>query len=265
MRISNSLLESIRCGCILFYCNNKKMDTRFWGPGAWRLLHTITFAEVGPQAQRRLFELLPYVLPCKYCRASLTDYYEKEPLPDFENAVAAQKWLYRVHNHVNGKLRGQGLLATRNPSFDDVARTYKGAENGAFPAWDFLYSVAYNHPLRTKGTPMPGADAAIAATDAEMNRWNTLPPVRRFEYWSEFWRVLPQALPEPWKSAWAAAAATPCELKTRRAAVAWVWNIRCRFDTRNKDPYRAVCSRLIDHSSGCGKSKRARTCRKKRR
>jgi hypothetical protein len=250
------------------------MDTRFWGPGAWNLLHTITFDDKYDAAtQQKLFELLPYVLPCKFCRASLTDYYEKEPLPDFTDRIAVQKWLYRIHNLVNGKLRGQGLITTRNPSFDDIVRIYTLKNNDEFPAWDFLYSIAYNHPLRTKGTPMPGVEEAQSELqrDSELNRWNILPSHKRFKYWCDFWKVLPNALPSNWKHKWETAATNPtcridpCSLKTRRASVSWIWNIRCKFNTTSRDPYREVCARLIDHSSGCSKSSRARTCRKKRR
>lgn len=244
------------------------MDTRFWGPGAWKLLHTITYHSEAPLEDIREFlSILPYVLPCKFCRASLTDYYEKEPLT-FTNRRELQHWMYRVHNHVNGKLRKQGFVTIRNPTYDAVEKMYSGAcaECSAFPAWDFLYSIAYNHPLKVKSTPMPGAPAAdVAANAAEANRWNILSPRARLTYWCKFWDILPRILPAEWKDAWVSATAgSPCELEGRRDSVAWIWNIRCKFDTTRRDPYREVCSRLVSHSSGCSKSRRARTCRKKR-
>jgi hypothetical protein len=241
------------------------MDTRFWGPGAWKLLHTITYHSTAQiDTLRAFFEVIPYVLPCKYCRASLSEYYEKEPLT-FRNPSELQHWLYRIHNLVNGKLRKQGFLTNRNPTYTDVERMYSGVTcDRSFPAWDFLYSIAYNHPLKVSSTPMPGAPAATATThDADLNRWNILPASRRLTYWCKFWELLPMVLPPQWASSWVATK-TPCELSGRRDSVAWVWNIRCKFDTATNDPYRRVCSRLLSHSSGCSKSKRARTCRKKR-
>jgi hypothetical protein len=251
------------------------MDTRFWGPGAWRLLHTITFsseATAGPTAQQlqAFFEVLPYVLPCKFCRASLTDYYEADPVAVGIVSSPAQ-WLYRIHNRVNGKLRKQGLAVAPNPTFAAVRRIYdaEAVPGAAFPAWDFLYSIAYNNPLKTQGSPMPGAAAADRAptTDAEKNRWNVLPPEERYKYWCRFWTLLPTVLPPAWQQSWMAAAAgavTPCRLKGRRDAIGWLWNIRCKFDTKTRDPYRQVCSRLSQHSSGCATSRLAKTCRRRR-
>ena len=59
------------------------MDTRFWGPSGWRLLHLITFAtsDIDNDHLQLFFRNLPYVLPCKFCRASLTDYYAVDPIP----------------------------------------------------------------------------------------------------------------------------------------------------------------------------------------
>jgi hypothetical protein len=244
------------------------MDTRFWGPGAWKLLHTITYhSDADIDTIRDFFEVIPYILPCKYCRASLSEYYETEQLT-FTNAGELQHWLYRIHNRVNGKLRAQGLVATRNPTYASVESLYKDVciADQPFPAWDFLYSIAYNHPLKVVSTPMPAATATAATTDAELNRLNILPPRKRFAYWCKFWKLLPMVLPSRWALHWVAAAGkkTPCDLTGRRDAVSWVWHIRCKFDTTTNDPYRQVCSRLLSHSSGCSKSKRARTCRKKR-
>ena len=54
------------------------MDTRFWGPDGWKLLHSITenYPTVPDKKNkdlyRKFFLSLPYVLPCVYCRKSLT-------------------------------------------------------------------------------------------------------------------------------------------------------------------------------------------------
>jgi hypothetical protein len=43
------------------------MDTRFWGPSGWRLLHLITYTYdpiTQRHAMRKFLEALPYILPC---------------------------------------------------------------------------------------------------------------------------------------------------------------------------------------------------------
>ena len=250
------------------------MDTRFWGPGAWRLLHTIAYHSTATEEQLKdFFDVLPYVLPCKFCRASLTEYYADIPTSTILNGrQAAQEWLYRIHNKVNGKLRKQGLYASTNPTLSSVSTMYSRL-HPEFPAWDFLYSIAYNHPLKVKSTPMPGAPPAASLPsspmdDVTLNKWNLLPDRERFTYWCKFWKLLPVVLPPLWQNEWNKAddrTIHPCTLKGRRDSVLWLWALRCKFDAQTHDPYREVCSRLIQHSSGCSKSRRAKTCRAKRK
>ena len=58
------------------------MDTKFWGPPGWRLLHLITFAYSPKQKEsvKRLFETIAYVLPCKFCRASFQEYIDEDQI-----------------------------------------------------------------------------------------------------------------------------------------------------------------------------------------
>jgi hypothetical protein len=242
------------------------MDTKFWGPSGWKLLHILTFT-YEPTMKKPMGELLdtlPYVLPCKFCRASLTDYYEADR-PDLDDLP---HWLYRIHNQVNKKLRGQGQAIPLNPTFRDVETYYKSilpnghlpADCNLFPGWDFLFSIAYNHPLSVKGSPMPNAPPPTGLSDAELNRWNLLPPQRRYTYWRRFWSALVKVLPDVWRKAWLKAA-EPATLTGRRFTVAWLWRVRCKF-SEGADPYKVVCERLASYESGCSKSTRARTCRR---
>ncbi len=208
-------------------------------------------------------ETLPYVLPCKFCRASLADYY-KDEAPKMDDLP---RWLYRIHNRVNAKLRGQGQQLPKDPTFREVREHYAWAiapqprQCESFPGWDFLFSVAYNHPLSVKGKPMPDVPAeAYKGDDATKNRWNILEPRRRLKYWQRFWTLLPAVFPPTWRAAWAKEAPA---FKNRRETVAWLWRTRCAF-SHGADPYRVVCSRLAAHESGCGRSTRARTCRRVR-
>ena len=95
------------------------MDTRFWGPSGWKLFHLITFeADHRTTSEHSVefanfFETIPYILPCKFCRASLTDYYRQHPYQingKMNLKLDLKKWMFTIHNCVNGKLRKQGFI-----------------------------------------------------------------------------------------------------------------------------------------------------------
>ena len=247
------------------------MDTRFWGPPAWKLLHSIA-ATYEPERQsgpmREFLEVLPYILPCKYCRSNLTAHYKKLPYSgELDTREHLEKWLYHLHGLVNDKLREQGQTISADPSFREVQERGAAIAAGPFPAWDFLFSVAYIYPPQTREAALPDAPKSCPAgtTDCERNGWNKLAPGRRMNYWMRFWKVLPGVLPAAWKDAWIRAwkAASP-QFTSRRAAIAGLWRVRCAFEKDKADPYAEVCDRLTYHSSGCGASNspRNRTCRR---
>ena len=254
------------------------MDTRFWGPSGWRLLHLITFA-YEPQKQKEavktLFEVLPYVLPCKFCRYSLTEYMEKEPLgPALKTRSSLTKWLYLIHNHVNQKLRGQGLTSDTDPPFTDVQKIYEeriamGCSQVEFDGWDFLFSVAENHPYAVHGsTPMPDAPPLHTIKgDKEKNKWNTMTAKERMPYFMKFWSCLGDTLPfDTWRAAWKGCSPRMGRFaKGAKVGKRELWRLRCclekKLDLVNRETYSHVCKRLTEHKSGCGKTKKARTCR----
>ncbi len=101
------------------------MNTKFWGPPGWEFLHAIAFnypesIENEDDKERqlyteRLFNDLQYTLPCKYCRESFKLFLKAEPLkPHLGSRADLTKWLYRVHNLVNDKLRKQELEAVES-------------------------------------------------------------------------------------------------------------------------------------------------------
>lgn len=124
------------------------MDTRFWGPSAWELLHLISFS----RPRRRLFELLTKTLPCKFCRMSTAAFMADLPY-DPRNAA---KWLYKLHNKVNAKLRAQAASGelkdapeiAPDPSFESVEAHYGRLLRRVpttMPGLDFLSAVAFNY------------------------------------------------------------------------------------------------------------------------
>ena len=259
------------------------MDTRFWGPSGWRLLHSVahSYDPTTPKARqqmRKFLKSLPYILPCKFCRSSLSTYYTELPYaPHIQSNTALFRWLYNIHNKVNEKLRSQGLNPSPDPSFHDVQSFYSTwirtstATERLQIFWDFLFSVAYCHPTSSvsiRSTPMPNCPkrATQCRSHTVRNRWNTLPSEIRLKYYNNFWNSLPDILEPELSVAWHAAQSTnPPTLQTRQSTTAWLWRMRCALDPNYADPYASCCRRIADHSSECGSKKRAITCRRSRR
>jgi hypothetical protein len=218
------------------------------------------------------FENLPYVLPCKYCRASLTDYVFADPIPA---AKEMDEWMYRIHNRVNGKLREQKLLDTPNPKWPEIRKRYEAwmtapCTKRRMVGWDFLFSIANTTPsATTKATPMPGAPPELPTT-ALKNRWNVLSAAERFPHLEAWWGTLAAVLPfAEWRGAWQQAEKVHGKAPVRRgkrAMVAWLYAMErtvCAYlkETTPHDSFEGLCSELATFSSGCGKSKRSKTCR----
>jgi Erv1 / Alr family len=256
------------------------MDTRYWGPSGWRLLHLISFAgRGGARWQRQFFESLPYVLPCKYCRASLGTYMRELPFSSGAGAGAGTaKWLWAIHNKVNAKLRGQKLHVEPDPPFSAVRRVYEdrlraGCTRTAFEGWEFLFSVVENHPYSKQslaGAPMPDApppEECKRGSDLDKNCWNVLEPAARLGYVAAFWEALPHVLPFPeWEAAWTSCGGA--DWSSRASSLRSLWQIRCTMERElgllNKTTFYSLCSALRSHRSGCSASKRGKTCRRRR-
>jgi hypothetical protein len=246
------------------------MDTRFWGPSGWRLLHMI--AE-GPNANKNqtFWSMLPLVLPCKFCRASLTEYYKALPIPTRQEDYS--EWLYNIHNLVNQKLRDQGQRLPPDPPYDLVQEQYaqllgQGCSRTEFPGWDFLFSVADNHPDSSPSRPMPDAPTVMPKSLEERNKYNLLTPRERKDALRKFWESIPAVLPfQEWKAAWKTHAPPLNKaVQSRRSAMSWLWTIRCGMDgdlqTMGATNFYGLCKRIATHRSGCSKSLRAKTCRR---
>ena len=132
------------------------MNTTFWGPDGWILLHSIayTYPENPKKSDREkyngFYKILPKILPCKYCRSSLIEFYNELPLASaLVSRDLLTKWIYDIHNKVNEKLRCQGFLDKPNPSFASVNRSYKDLpfnKNNGLVGKLFIYSTVYNFP-----------------------------------------------------------------------------------------------------------------------
>lgn len=119
------------------------MDTRFWGPSGWQLFHYISFR---PHSQDVLL-LMKDILPCKFCRASTSQYVKEHPIHGNPG-----KWLYEIHNKVNNKLRTECkddpnvIHPGEDPTFEDVKNKYENMKLTNVLGRDFLFSIAINYP-----------------------------------------------------------------------------------------------------------------------
>lgn len=260
------------------------MDTRFWGPSGWKLIHLVAAEPMNTERHRKAvaawFALLPYVLPCKYCRASLTDYYDAQPLTEIilRDPAKFSRWAYDIHNRVNEKLREQGLLTATNPQWEDIHKFYRTEHDGLCKGtpligWDFMTSIAFNTPERNY-IPNPMSD-----TPEEMpkdvstkvrNRYNLLTRAERLRWLRAWWTLTPAILPcAAWRSAWGhamgAAGAPPLE-RGREAMVRWMWKIEAHVcaDLRCPTPHASLAelaSTVGSFESGCGLARKGKTCR----
>ncbi len=139
------------------------MDTKFWGPSGWKLLHSIayTYPDKPTSEDKRHYGIfysnLKFILPCKYCRKSLTGFYKTLPIEQhLENRRVITKWMYEIHNKVNNKLRRQGFLDEPNPELDYVDQLYKDiiSIRCSLPGWDFIYCVVFNYPEKQQDISM---------------------------------------------------------------------------------------------------------------
>lgn len=228
-------------------------------------------------------ETLPFVLPCKFCRSSLITYYEElPPSKALDSKETLSKWMWKIHGKVNEKLRSQGQHIPPDPTYAMVKKIYTerlqyGCTKTEFPGWDFLFSIVENHPL-AKGetsTPIPGAPPKDSIDPSDVNellKWNYLDPATRYSYVCKFWAQLPSVLPfEEWRQIWKQHTSEFCETKwaSKQDALRGLWKIQCAINSDllhlNKLSFRQLCNDLKLYKSGCGKSRNARTCRKKRK
>lgn len=260
------------------------MDTRFWGPSGWALLHLIAATPIEPKRQHKVkewFDLLEYVLPCKYCRASFHDYTQIQPLTAAivadHNAFA--KWLYEIHNRVNAKLRGQGLLTSPDPSWGSVKDKYdemskKLCDSTPLVGWDFMTSVAFStpsHPYKT--VPMPDTpDHTAHLTLGERNRYNLLTRKERLAKLRRWWQLIPSILPcAAWRSHWASASARSGSIasvldRSQETVMRRMWQIekqvcaglRCALPHPSLP---VLKQEVAAFESKCGSLKKGLTCR----
>lgn len=140
------------------------MDTRFWGPSGWQLLHLVAHSypdDPDTQTKRQyesFFNAMKDVLPCRFCRESTCKFMSEPEFalhPAMRSRKKLTKWVYDIHNRVNKKLRDQCaddpkvICPPPDPTFEDVTARYESLlkkSPTAPPGLDFLFCVVFNYP-----------------------------------------------------------------------------------------------------------------------
>ena len=94
------------------YSSADGMLTSVWGPGLWFFLHTVSFnypenpTPNDKKHYKNFILQLQHILPCRYCRENLKKNFKKLPLraKDLKNRESFSRWLYKLHELVNGML-----------------------------------------------------------------------------------------------------------------------------------------------------------------
>ena len=265
------------------------MDTQFWGPSAWKLLHMASFnltpvsasaSAPAPELNAEqfgdfisFFTVLPYILPCKFCRSSLTDYYKELPLKSCKTKQDVIKWVYDIHNRVNNKLRHQKLPVSPDPTLEQVIDRYTKHPATITDYWNFIFAVGYNHPFEAEinSSPIPNCPTNVlnSRSACTRNKWNILSTEQRMKYYRLFWKYLPDIFDNETRRLWIDALSksfyTPTVLNNRNSVMEWLWKMRCIIQPTFHDPYKTLCKKISMHSSECNSQDSAglKTCRRK--
>lgn len=138
------------------------MDTKFWGGPGWIFLFSIAFNyplhvdrknrehRERRRYTRQLFLNLQYTLPCKYCRVSFRKFLRRLPIDDhLDGRAALTRWLYRIRNMVNAKLRRQERAAVRRKERElrrRVARHELTPDEAVVRLAEFIAATAITGP-----------------------------------------------------------------------------------------------------------------------
>lgn len=99
--------------------------TQFFGPCAWKLLHSVSFtfpdnpSEEQKENYLSFIHALSKVLPCPECQKDMQEYL-RENTVDVSSRSKFSTWCVDFHNHVNQK------LGKRSVPYEEIARRYSG-------------------------------------------------------------------------------------------------------------------------------------------
>lgn len=84
-------------------------DKNFWGPKAWDILHTFSYAYPdSPNREQKInafnfYSSIGYLLPCSYCQEHCQQYITQHP-PKVDHKNDLINWVLDFHNEVSRSL-----------------------------------------------------------------------------------------------------------------------------------------------------------------
>ena len=212
------------------------IDTRYWGPSGWQLIHYIAFNAKHPQ---QYLLGIKDILPCKFCRESTTKFTHELPM-----MKDTGKWSYELHNKVNHKLRTQCkddpavINPGPDPAFEDVKHKYETMKlSGNILGRDFLFSIAANYPKEPEEQDM-------ATQRTFLKQLAEVYPV-------DFSAYLDQH---------------PADLDTKKAYMKWMYGLLTFLAPKFRSTlptYNGYVQRVMYYTSGCErKTYKGKTCRR---
>ena len=171
------------------------------------------------------------ILPCRFCRASTTEYVKEHPLKGDPG-----KWVYDIHNMVNNKLRTQCKNDPKvinpgpDPSFEEVKKKYEHMDLKGVLGRDFLFSIAVNYP-----------DDPTEGDKATQKRFLT-----------HLEKVYPGA-----------SGTIQADLTSRKSYMKSMYAFLKSVGGKKMPPYRGYVHRVMYYKSGCAKKTyKGKTCRR---
>jgi len=235
------------------------MDTKFWGPSGWKLLHYITesYPDTPSETQKAniitFFNVLGEVLPCKYCRISFKEYIKAKPVEKVVNSREKLcRWMFDIHNMVNNKLRKQGLVNEQNPPYKLIRRRFKEyLKDPGFRAGNeginFISSIAFNYPVKQKCERCKKLYYELF--------FITLPKVVPDKKFNEVLNIQMEEKP------------IQHILECRSVMKKWMYDLICKYNSKKSHSYKGYCKKIEYYrASGCEKKNhKGNTCRKKKK
>ena len=146
----------------------------------------------------------------------------------------------------------------------------QGCSKVHFEGWEFLFSIVEAHPyskLSLGSKPLDIPEGVKVNTPLLENQYNTMKPDVRIIYFHKFWKLLPKVLPfHEWTVLWKKY--DKHKYNSRSESLKNIFSIRCSLendlDLQNRTKYSSLCKELRSYKSGCNKSVRSKTCRRKK-